>query len=252
MRLSSNTFLLVKAERLILDFGCGEGRRWDGTHHEVIGIDINLGRLKIAKRRFPVVQCDGRLLPFRDSTFPSIVSFSVLEHIKNYQTALSEMTRVLAIGGICRVSQPVDDDPIFIIARRVVKNWQGDAILSHFSTSQLLGQIRARMQVNNIIYTSNAPISGVFSFFGRKTPRMLQKIDRVYDLACKTTRMFHWQVDIMAVRTEGGGQSTGEVRSHTLWSASLDDDGCGQSPLERTSFSSCPLSIASRVQKLRE
>src|SRR6266567_2742620 len=128
----------------------------------------------ILARRFPVVQCDGKLLPFRDSMFSSIVCFSVLEHIKNHQTALSEMTRVLATGGICRVSQPVDNDPIFIIARRVVKNWQGDAILSHFSTSQLLGQIRTRMRVTNILYTSNAPISGVFSFFGRKTPRMLQ------------------------------------------------------------------------------
>ncbi len=214
--MSSNTSLTVKANRLILDFGCGEGRRWDGTFHEVVGIDISLKRLKIAKRRFPVVQCDGKLLPFRDSMFSSIVCFSVLEHIKNHQTALSEMTRVLATGGICRVSQPVDNDPIFIIARRVVKNWQGDAILSHFSTSQLLGQIRTRMRVTNILYTSNAPISGVFSFFGRKTPRMLRKIDRVYDLACKTTHMFHWQVDIVAVKTEGGNRLTGELRSRTL------------------------------------
>jgi ubiquinone/menaquinone biosynthesis C-methylase UbiE len=195
--MSSNTFLLVRVKRLILDFGCGEGRRWDGTHHDVIGIDINLRRLKIAKHRFPVVNCDGKFLPFRDSMFSSVVSFSVLEHIENHQKALSEITRVLATGGIWRISQPVDNDPIFIIVRRVVKKWQGDAISSHFTTSQLLGQIRAKMRVTNIVYMSNAPLSGVFSFFGRRTPRILQKIDLVYDLACKTTHMFHWQVDIV-------------------------------------------------------
>ena len=186
---------------MILDFGCGEGRRWDSTPHEVIGIDINLARLRIARHRFSVVHCDGTLLPFRDSVFSSIVSFSVLEHIKSHRMALSEMTRVLAIGGICKISQPVDNDPIFIVARRVVKSWQGDSIFSYFTTSQLLVHIRSRMQVTDIVYRSNAPISGVFGFFGREAPRLLQRIDHFYDLVCKTTHMFHWQVDILAVKT---------------------------------------------------
>ncbi len=185
---------------MILDFGCGEGLRWDGTHHDVIGIDINLGRLKVANNRFPVIRCDGRFLPFRESAFLSLVSFSVLEHIEDYQGALSEMKRVLANGGICRILAPVDNDPIFMIARRVVKSWQGDAIMSRFTTSQILSQVRIRLRVTRILYKSNAPFSGVFSFFGQKTPRILQRVDQIYDLACKTSRMFHWEVDIVAVK----------------------------------------------------
>ena len=185
---------------MILDFGCGEGQRWNLNGGEVIGIDINRGRLTKAKAEVAAVRCDGRLLPFRHAVFSSIVSVSVLEHIQNYRRAILEIVRVLEIGGTCRIRQPVDNDPLFLIARRVARSWRGDAIFSHFSSEHLLKEISVYLHVTRVGFVSNSPITGVLAFFDRKPPRILQKIDCFYGLICKTTHTFHWEVDIEAIK----------------------------------------------------
>ena len=91
----------------ILDVGCGYGpasyllSQEDGN---TIGIDIDDNTLKLA-RKF----CEGRKviflknntenLAFRDKTFDLIVSFSILEHVKDPEKALIEWERVLKDGG---------------------------------------------------------------------------------------------------------------------------------------------------------
>src|SRR3989442_1378028 len=70
---------------MILDFGCGDGRSWD-ANDDVVGIDINLHRLEVAKEKISVVQCDGRFLPFRSSVF------SIEKHLVPSQR-LTDFTR---------------------------------------------------------------------------------------------------------------------------------------------------------------
>src|SRR5215470_375891 len=110
--------------------------RWNDDHEDVVGVDINLSRLRKASTRVSVVRCDGRLLPFCQSVFLSVACYSVLEHMKDYPKSLYEMTRVLAKGGVCSILQPVDNDPLFIIGRRLVRHWHGDAIISRFTSGQ--------------------------------------------------------------------------------------------------------------------
>src|SRR5437870_2506685 len=119
---------------MILDFGCGDGRRWTESNDGVVGADISLLRITDAKSKIQVVQCDGRYLPFRSSVFSMILSDSVLEHIPDYKRALTEIRRVLTDEGTCRILQPVDNDPLFFVARRIAGAWNGDKIYSKFSS----------------------------------------------------------------------------------------------------------------------
>ena len=187
---------MASAFSMILDFGCGDGHRWDENSDDVIGMDINLNRLSKAKSRILVVQCDGRFLPFRSCTFSSVISDSVLEHIRDYTRAVSEIRRVLDVGGTCKILQPVDNDPIFILARRVVRNWRGDKAYSYFTSGQLLRTLSVFFKLRSVCFLPNAPFAGIFGFFNRKTPRLLVRIDQFYGLICERLLIFHWKAII--------------------------------------------------------
>jgi predicted SAM-dependent methyltransferase len=64
-----------------LDVGCGTRKRGK------VNVDIN-PEVK------PDVVCDARFLPFKNKTFEKVYAFNVLEHIKEYPQALSEICRV--------------------------------------------------------------------------------------------------------------------------------------------------------------
>jgi hypothetical protein len=89
--------------------------------------------------------------------------------------------------------------PAFIIGRRLVHDWQGDAIYSKFTSGQFLKQISYFMKVKRVEYVPNFPMTGMFAFFNRKIPLPLSKVDHLYGLFCRTTH-FHWQVEIDAIK----------------------------------------------------
>lgn len=183
---------------MILDFGCGQGQRWNAQDDEIIGIDINFHRLVVAKSRIVSVQCDGRLLPFRSSAFSLILCDSVLEHIPDYKRALTEIRRVLTHRGTCRILQPVDNDPLFFVARRIAGAWNGDKVYSKFSSGYLLRQMSRSFRIISVHYLPNSPIIGILGFFNRKTPHILLTLDGLYKMFCQKTGVFHWEVVIEA------------------------------------------------------
>ncbi len=108
--------LHIKKGEKILDAGCGpglyalhlaeKGKRDNTTGIEIIGIDIDLEKVSLAKelgRRLgngaKFMQGDLCDLPFSDSYFDSLVCSDVIEHILNDKKALREMARVLKPGG---------------------------------------------------------------------------------------------------------------------------------------------------------
>ncbi len=183
---------------MILDFGCGSGRIWAQRDEQVIGVDINCSRLKIARNRIQVVCCDGRFLPFRDRVFRWVIADSVLEHIQGYQRALAEIKRVISEDGRCRIIQPVDNDPLFFLARRVAGSWDRDKIHSKFTSGHLLRLMSRSFRIRSVNYLPNSPVVGIVGFFDRKTPRVLSTVDRFYKMFCQTTGIFHWEVVIEA------------------------------------------------------
>ena len=69
---------------------------------QVVGADFCLPMLEEAKRKqVPrLVQADGLALPFRDATFDAVTVAFGLRNMASWETALSEMHRVLRPGGL--------------------------------------------------------------------------------------------------------------------------------------------------------
>jgi len=94
----------------ILDVGCGTGGITRdiaiSTDGEVIGIDIDLEKMEIARKvladvpNVKLIEADAKDLPFEDGYFDLVVFHLVLIHIDDQQAALNEMARVVRPGGI--------------------------------------------------------------------------------------------------------------------------------------------------------
>ena len=86
----------------LLEIGGGSG--WQASllqhaGHLVVSVDLPTSRNR--PRYFPVINYDGRRLPFRTGSFSAVFSSNVLEHVENLDTLLLELDRVLAPGGVC-------------------------------------------------------------------------------------------------------------------------------------------------------
>lgn len=84
---------------VVLDVGCGTGIitfEIAKLVKFIIGIDISNEMLGLAKKAKNVIylKADATKLPFADKSFDKVVSFTVLQDIKNKEAALKEMKRV--------------------------------------------------------------------------------------------------------------------------------------------------------------
>jgi ubiquinone/menaquinone biosynthesis C-methylase UbiE len=95
----------IEEGQRVLDVGTGTGAAADEvarTGAGVVGIDRSLGMLSVAHRDRPslsVVGAEAIDLPFRDRSFDVILGNFVFAHFVKVETALFELTRVLAPGG---------------------------------------------------------------------------------------------------------------------------------------------------------
>ncbi|MCJ7624795.1 MAG: class I SAM-dependent methyltransferase, partial [Anaerolineaceae bacterium] len=92
-------------ESPVLDLGCGDGTFSKITFDKTldVGLDTWAGSLRSArdsKRYKIIVQASGTEIPFPAKHFQSIISNSVLEHITDVDSVLSEAARILKPGGV--------------------------------------------------------------------------------------------------------------------------------------------------------
>ncbi len=97
--------------KLVIVVGCGSSADeayyvQRATDTFVVGVDFELRQKPSNSGNLLLLRCDAESLPFRTATFDAIYSYHVIEHVKNHQAMLSEMERVLAIGGITYVGTP--------------------------------------------------------------------------------------------------------------------------------------------------
>jgi SAM-dependent methyltransferase len=84
----------------------------------VTGVDISPAVIQTARRRYPDLEADSgdvRDLPHSDETFAAVVSNSTLDHfatIAEIETALRELRRVLARGGVLIVTLDNPHNPL--------------------------------------------------------------------------------------------------------------------------------------------
>lgn len=104
--------------KLMLDIGCSWGR-WSISAaqkgYRVVGIDPSLGAIMAANRvakqlnlAIDYICADARYLPFRDHSFDTVFSYSVMQHFSKADAnrTLTEIGRVLNSSGNCLIQMP--------------------------------------------------------------------------------------------------------------------------------------------------
>ncbi len=96
----------------LLEIGCGEGRGVEllasnvKLYTAVDKIEEVVTQLSLTYPDANFIQANIPPLPFEDNSFDSIVSFQVIEHIKDDVTYLKEIHRILKPGGKALISTP--------------------------------------------------------------------------------------------------------------------------------------------------
>jgi len=137
-------------DKITLDAGCGEGY---GTYYlskyckKIIGIDISREAIEYAKRTYYAENLefqvmDLRKLEFQKSYFDAVISFAVIEHIKEYKVYISELCRVMKKDGICIISALNKITPISLDAyhyQEFTPEELKELLLNYFSLVNLYG-----------------------------------------------------------------------------------------------------------------
>jgi len=94
----------------LLDVGCGGGILAEAFAHmgmQVVGIDpsasaIDTARHHASQQQLPItyVVGEGERLPFADASFDYVSCCDVLEHVRDVDTVIREISRVLKPGGL--------------------------------------------------------------------------------------------------------------------------------------------------------
>lgn len=100
----------------VLDYGCGDGffesvATQDKNFKIDVGLEINSVRAKLAKQSKiyrKVTVYDGKKIPFKNNSFSTVMSNSVMEHVRDLESNLQEIYRVTKKGGYFYVSVMVE------------------------------------------------------------------------------------------------------------------------------------------------
>jgi len=95
----------ISPGKKVLDLGCGTGnisyQIKNKINTDIIGVDVSTDMLKVARSKsveVALADIDNQQLPFRDSSFDTVVAAYVIHQIKNLNFMLSECYRVLRNG----------------------------------------------------------------------------------------------------------------------------------------------------------
>jgi ubiquinone/menaquinone biosynthesis C-methylase UbiE len=151
----------------VLEIGCGCGLFagfLDGSDVEYVGLDllpevIEAAPKKSGKNRFLVSSAES--IPFRDGYFDSVVCIDVLHHV-DYKSAISEISRVLKVGGKIGVVEPA----MTFAGRNIRRLFHHENILNYPKT----GSLRETLEMNGLVFEKQEfsdalayPLSGGFS-----------------------------------------------------------------------------------------
>jgi SAM-dependent methyltransferase len=93
----------LPAGAAVLEIGAGTGAQARALRDRGVDIQaIEIGASNYAADRvFPIMDYDGRHIPYPDASFDVVFSSNVLEHVKDLPALESEIKRVLKPGGKC-------------------------------------------------------------------------------------------------------------------------------------------------------
>ena len=108
--------LAVRSDHVVIDIGCGSGVQLKeiaktGYAH-AIGIDVNIHAIRFARKKSLLntefIIADAQYLPIKASGADKIICAEIIEHVKNPDHLIGEITRVLKQGGAVVITTPND------------------------------------------------------------------------------------------------------------------------------------------------
>jgi len=107
----SRFFQDIEMMQPTLDLGCGDGHFAARTFKKKIDFGIDPSE-KVLRSKYnraayeTVLCCEGNRIPFLSNSFSTVISNSVLEHIKDVDSVIEEIFRILKPGGIVLLTVP--------------------------------------------------------------------------------------------------------------------------------------------------
>jgi len=117
-KLDSVLSLLLPQERhRALDFGCGNGvmlPTLSGIFDTVVGIDLHTSAASRVIHGYSLnnvflIRTNGMKLPFKDDTFYTVLTTSVLEHFTDLEEVVAEIARIIKPGGSLLFLSPTEN-----------------------------------------------------------------------------------------------------------------------------------------------
>ncbi len=112
----------------ILDIGCGDGHFAAIAYEKLpvdVGVDVMARDLPEAAARPGVYRevmfASGSALPFTDSSFNTVISNCVIEHIPDNGAVLAEISRVLRPGGVFATTLPSEYFGEFLLGATLLR-----------------------------------------------------------------------------------------------------------------------------------
>lgn len=100
--------IVPKQTDKVLDVGCGLGYLTSKIQGTVYGIDLDVGALEFANRKYDAsfIVGDALNLPFKDYEFNHILAMGIVEHVPDDRLFMKEMKRVIKDNGTLVLSTP--------------------------------------------------------------------------------------------------------------------------------------------------
>ncbi len=117
------------SNKKIIDVGCGAGilsYNLAMNNGKVVGFDIHKGNLRKIRSiyndyiYFYLINGNVIRIPFKSHSFDVLFALDVLEHIKDIDTVLAEIKRILKTGGLLVVSIP-NENALYKLGRRIAR-----------------------------------------------------------------------------------------------------------------------------------
>jgi len=167
----------------ILDLGCGDGHFGMRTFPEIpkVGVDPSFSAL-LEARAFDsyqfLINCDGNKLPFKNNSVKTVVSNSVLEHIKSVDFVIKETNRVLDFEGCILVTMPnqnfAKNLQIAISLEKFRLNIFANAYRKFFNRISRHYHTDSKEGWQQRFLKSNFEISASFNYFPQRSLRILE------------------------------------------------------------------------------
>ena len=180
----------------VLEIGCGEGLEvLKYRPFKLSAIDVSFRPLPEARKRYGgkplIAQMDAHRTGFRDGSFDAIVGRSILHHL-DYESALTELYRILKTGGFAIFAEPLLDNP----AARVWRALTPDA-----RTADEQALSREQIRWGDALFTSHhhrfvnlvsTPLAMLTSLVLKQPDNRLLRLAHRLDLALERTPAKYW------------------------------------------------------------